>query len=267
MSQPDAFQEEARPWADSPFPLLRIPGTSGAPTTTNTGLLSICVEMANVHNLLLRGLNAIYLQGPYVKEITDVADFMLYIKAWADTVHHHHKGEERLFFPYADELADLAGLCEGGDGSLMQGNVDQHRAFEAGLMEMTQYVEGVRNGAVMYKWEELKRLIDGYANILTTHLHDEIESLIKLERCDGEKLKKRFAMTAEEGAKTADPALVIPLVLGCIDRNYAGSENFPPVPFFVPWLNAYWFARKHKGCWRFNPSDHWGRPRRLQFCG
>ncbi|KAJ4336704.1 hypothetical protein N0V95_008542 [Ascochyta clinopodiicola] len=205
MSQPDDSQVSHRPWADSPFPLLLIPGTSGAPTTSNAGLLSICVEMANVHNLLLRGLNAIYLQGPYVKDVEDVADFMLYIKAWADTVHHHHKGEEKLFFPYADDLAKSAGLCEDEDESPMHGNVEQHRAFEAGLAEMTQYVEDVREDAKVYKWEELKGLIDGYANILTTHLHDEIESLIKLERCDGEKLKKRFAMTAEEGAKTADP--------------------------------------------------------------
>lgn len=265
MAQPDTTQADDRLWADSPFPLLPIPGTPGASITTNTGLLSICVEMANVHNLLLRGLNSIYNQGPYVRDATDVADFMLYVKAWADTVHHHHKGEERLFFPFADDLARSAGLCEDEDESLMHGNVEQHRAFEAGLLEMTQYVDSVRNDTQAYEWERLKRLIDGYANVLTTHLHEEIESLINLEKCDGDKLRKRFAMTAEEGAKTADPTLVIPLVLGCIDRNYPGSENFPPVPFFVPWLNTYWFTRKHKGCWRFNPSDHWGRPQRLQF--
>jgi len=205
MAQPDVRQGNPHPWADGPFPLLVIPGNPGVRTTSNTGLLAICVEMANVHNILLRGLNAIYLQCPYVKEAADVADFLLYVKAWADTVHHHHEGEERIFFPYADDLARSAGLCEGEDRSLMQSNVDQHRAFEAGLLEMTNHVERVRQGKDVYNWEELKVLIDGFADVLTTHLHEEIESLFRLERCDGEKLGKMFAITAQEGARTADP--------------------------------------------------------------
>jgi hypothetical protein len=59
--------------------------------------------------------------------------------------------------------------------------------------------------------------------------------------------------------------VLLPQVLGCVDRGYAGSEEFPPVPFFVPWLNAYWFAGRHRGAWRFNPCDDWGRKRALQF--
>jgi hemerythrin-like domain-containing protein len=210
MDQPDAPKAgEVCAWADTPFALLPIPGTPGGPTTTNVELLSICVEMANVHNVLLRGLNAIYLQCPYVMEEVDVADFMLYVKAWGDTVHHHHEGEEKIFFPYADELARGAGLCEVEGKSLMQGNVEQHRAFEVGLEEMTKYVESVRQGSEVYKWKELKMLIDRFAGVLTSHLHDEIGSLMKLEMCDGKMLKKKFGMISKEGAKTADPVSTV----------------------------------------------------------
>lgn len=43
------------------------------------------------------------------------------------------------------------------------------------------------------------------------------------------------------------------------------AENFPAVPFFLPWLNALWFSRTHKGAWRFNPCDQWGTPKPLEF--
>jgi hypothetical protein len=40
--------------------------------------------------------------------------------------------------------------------------------------------------------------------VLTKHLHDEIDTLMGLEACDGEKVKKAMADTANEGIRTAD---------------------------------------------------------------
>jgi hemerythrin-like domain-containing protein len=250
-------------WADTPFALLKIPGQPGGPVCVNSGVLNVAIEMANVHNVLLRPLNAIYHQAPFIRIPVDVADFMLYITAWADTLHHHHSLEESLFFPMVEKIAKEAGIddCEG----IMGGNVDQHHEFEPKIAELVKWAEEVVAGKKTYDAVELKRQIDDFAPILTQHLHDEIGTLVKLENCDGEKIKQAMKETADEGARTADPNLVIPLVLGSIDRGYPGSENFPPLPFFVPYLNAYWFTRKHKGSWRFNPSDHWGNPRPLHF--
>jgi hemerythrin-like domain-containing protein len=162
--------------------------------------MSVAVEMANVHNVILRGLNSIYLQCPYVKASADVADFMLYIKAWADTVHHHHSLEESVFFPGVERIAKEAGLPE----SLMSPNVDQHHLFEPKLLETIADVKMVMEGKQEYKSERLKKLIDGFAPLLTQHLHDEIDTLIKLEKCDGEKIKKLLAEAADQGQKTAD---------------------------------------------------------------
>ncbi|KAL6705071.1 hypothetical protein ACN47E_007330 [Coniothyrium glycines] len=248
-------------WADKPFELLDIPGEPGAPSCNNEDVMSTAVEMANVHNLILRGLNSIYLQAPKISKPVDVADFMLYIIAWADTVHHHHSVEESMFFPEIEKIAQEVGHPE----KLMDANIDQHHAFEAKLVETSKYAQAVSEGKEEFDSARLKELIDGFAPILTQHLHDEIDTLMKLEGCDGKRVKKAMKDCAEAGAKTADPNLVIPLVLGCIDKTYPGSADFPPLPFFVPYLNAYWFSKKHKGCWRFNPSDQWGKPRPLQF--
>lgn len=44
-----------------------------------------------------------------------------------------------------------------------------------------------------------------------------------------------------------------------------GMHTWPPVPFFVPYLVHYFFERRHRGAWRFSPSDTYGRPRKLAF--
>jgi hemerythrin-like domain-containing protein len=236
--------------------------------------------MANVHNVFLRGLNSIYLQAPHVSDPTDVADLLLYTKAWADAVHHHHSHEEKILFPRIDALAKEAGVER-----TMEQNVDQHQLFEPRIGETMAWVEDVRQGKKEFESKVLLGLIDSFAPVLTKHLHEEIETLMGLEGLDGEKVKQAMTDTANEGIKTADTvccvnsllrfivsllipgsqSLVVPQVFGCVDKSYPGSADFPPVPFILPWLNAYWFTRKHKGAWRFNPCDEWGRPRPLQF--
>jgi hypothetical protein len=61
-----------------------------------------------------------------------------------------------------------------------------------------------------YDAAELRRIIDKFAPVLTQHLHDEIGTLLRLEQCDGEKIKQAMKAVANEGAKTAD-ALRIPI--------------------------------------------------------
>jgi hemerythrin-like domain-containing protein len=172
----------------------------GALTTTNPGVLSVAIEMANVHNTLLRGLNAIYLQAPHVHLTQDIADFMLFAATWQDTIHHHHELEETFFFPQANELA-RATLGE----SVMDANIDQHRAFEDGLTDMAEFIGAVRDGRRKYDGAALQKCIDRFAPVLTAHLHDEIKTIMRLEKCDGEKIKAQFAKCAQEGAKNVDP--------------------------------------------------------------
>jgi hemerythrin-like domain-containing protein len=187
----------AKPWADTPFTLLPIPGQPNAPTSSNPGILSVAIEMANVHNTLLRGLNSIYLQSPHITQPADIADLLFYTKAWADTVHHHHALEEAILFPRIRAIAKEA-------GGLMDANVDQHHAFEGKMGEMVKFVEEVQEGKQEFDSKMLIALIDSFAPVLTQHLHDEIGTLLALENCDGEKVKQAMADTAQEGLKTAD---------------------------------------------------------------
>jgi hemerythrin-like domain-containing protein len=199
-----AHKPETSVWADTPFALLKIPGQPDAPVCANPGVLSVAIEM--VHNVLLRALNAIYHQAPFVQLPSDVADFMLYVTAWADTVHHHHSLEESMFFPKMEAIAREAGIAN-WEG-MMGGNVEQHHEFEPKIAGLVKWAEKVAAGQETYEAAELKKLIDDFAPVLTQHLHDEIDTLIRLEKCDGEKIKQAMNEVANEGAKTADPVRI-----------------------------------------------------------
>lgn len=161
--------------------------------------------MANVHNLILRGLNSIYLQADKLSDPADIADFMLYTKAWNDTVHHHHWTEETFFFPRIEELAIAAGLGAG----IMSRNKEQHREFDAALHDLKTYVEEGIAKTRAFDAKEFLGLVERLAPVLRQHLHDEIDTLIGLEKCDGKGVKKALQAAADEGAKTADPVSVL----------------------------------------------------------
>ena len=55
-----------------------------------SGAETFATEMANVHNVLIRGLNSIILQAPHVKETQDIKDFMKYAEIWYILIHEHH---------------------------------------------------------------------------------------------------------------------------------------------------------------------------------
>jgi hemerythrin-like domain-containing protein len=189
----------------------------GAATTPTQPILAVAAEMANAHNLLLRGLNAIYLQAPHIRLPADIADFTLFALTWADALHHHHAAEETHFFPAADALA-RATLGE----SVMGANLAQHAQLEVGLEALRAWVEAVRRGAKVYDGAELRACVDVFAGVLMAHLRDEIDSILKLEGCDGDEVKRIFDKCSEEAAKGADPvSLLCSAVLCCAVLCYA----------------------------------------------
>jgi hemerythrin-like domain-containing protein len=191
----------SKPWADQPFSLLTIPGQPGALSYSNIAVMSVATEMANVHNALLRGLNSIYLQAPHVTHAADIADLLFYTKAWTETVNHHHELEETIFFPRVHELAKEAGEVEG----MMTRNVEQHHTFEPKMVEMAEWVEEVKQGRKEYDSKALLGLIDSFGPVLMEHLHDEIGTLIGLQKCNGEEIKRAMESVVKAGQNSVDP--------------------------------------------------------------
>jgi hypothetical protein len=101
---------------------------------------------------------------------------------WWETVHHHHTMEEEHFFPAIEEYT--------GEKGIMETNINQHAAFEAGVEHFRVYVFG--NSAETYEGERLKLIVESFGPVLRQHLGEEIESLLELDKFGGDKLEKSY---------------------------------------------------------------------------
>ena len=184
-----------QPWADAPFQLISTPfGDKDLSAGKAHGSQYIAQQMVHLHNCILRLLNSIYNQALHVKSPEDVRDFLAYVKHWHDELQHHHTVEEEFFFPALEAL--------GGQKGSMEGNVAQHDAFEPGLDALGKYA--VSTSVDEYDGQKLRSIIDSFGEILTTHLADEIPTLLSLEKCDDSAIRKIWADTSKHVQKTAD---------------------------------------------------------------
>jgi len=131
--------------------------------------------MALAHNSFFRGLNAVYLQAPFIQLPKDVSDFLVYCQCWFEMVSHHHDAEESLFFP--------AIAAYSRQESIMEGNIEGHKAFHDGLARFGEYVYASKPDD--YDGMELRKLIDVFAESFERHMRDEIKSLLALEKYGG----------------------------------------------------------------------------------
>lgn len=144
-------------------------------------VVHIAQQMALIHNTILRALNSSYNQCLAFKAgRLDAEDFLFYNQCIFDMLHEHHTHEEEGLFQELEKLAGISGL--------MDHNVAQHKAFEAGVERFRDYVYNTT--AKDYDGNQLKLLIDEFGSVVTQHLHDEIQSLLDLKTLDSAELLK-----------------------------------------------------------------------------
>lgn len=155
----------------------------------------MAVEMSIIHNVIIRGVNAIYLQCINVGERgteKDKIDFANFAARWSELVHEHHHAEEESFFPGINKLTETPGL--------MDGNIAEHEQFNAGLEEFERYIAAVADGKEAYDGQKIKDLIDSFMPVLNNHLASEIETLLQLTKWD-DKIPWEKWFEEEIGAK------------------------------------------------------------------
>jgi hemerythrin-like domain-containing protein len=197
----------SKAWADQPFALISETGIR-ARTDIPAGHAAVnyAHKMALLHNMIIRGLNALYNQCLGVQtDTTDAHDFLVFGQVFYETLHGHHQLEEILFFPELEKIT--------GEKGLMDGNVQQHKDFEESLEQFREYV--FKTNADAYDGMELKAILDNLGPILEKHLHEEIKTLLDLAVYDSQKLQDlwgRCEKTAHESHdKYRYDTLIIPV--------------------------------------------------------
>ncbi|KAK1760124.1 hemerythrin HHE cation binding domain-containing protein [Echria macrotheca] len=215
-------------------------------------------EMAMVHGLITRYLNSIYLQAPHIPA-TEQPDFCRYMLAWHELVHIHHTNEETDFFPAVEALA--------GEVGIMEANVAQHQAFEAGMASFKQYVDDVIASREEYDGNRVIGLIDAFGDVLMRHLEDEIETLLALKRFGKDKMKDVYKKAGDEAAKgmKAMSFATLATAWANLDADFEGGawKSWPlapaPMKFFI--TTVLW--RLYGNLTKFGASDRHGKLRPL----
>lgn len=172
-------------WVDTPFELIPPSRANLSPGKKPRGVQVLASEMCLVHNVLLRGLNAIYNQAVGIGArgtAKDRDDFVGFARAWATALEEHHQLEEETVFPDINRITGVPGL--------MDGNVEEHGAFHEGVERYVAYLDAVSSGADKYDGERLVGLVDSFGAVLRRHLSNEIDTLVAMarydDRCDWE---------------------------------------------------------------------------------
>jgi hypothetical protein len=115
------------------------------------------------------------------------------VKLWIFCIGVHHDGEETDFFPAVEVMC--------GEKGVMDENIAQHAIFHSGSKSLDCYAEECLQGKTQYDGKKIVEIIDGFGESLTTHLKDEITSLLRLERFGMDKvqgIKKVLEKDAEK---------------------------------------------------------------------
>lgn len=97
-------------------------------------------------------------------------------------MHHHHDAEEKIFFPSIELISDVQGI--------MERNIEQHRAFTPGFNLFQEYSRNCPPKD--YDGRKIRSLIEDFAEPLTQHLHDEIETLRGLDKYDSGRIRQAY---------------------------------------------------------------------------
>ena len=97
-------------------------------------------------------------------------------------MHHHHDAEEQQFFPDIESISGVQGL--------MKRNVEQHRAFTPGFDLFQDYSRTCP--LEDYEGQRVRSLIESFAEPLTLHLHEEIDTLRALDVYDSGRVRKAY---------------------------------------------------------------------------
>ncbi|OTB12373.1 hypothetical protein K445DRAFT_321105 [Daldinia sp. EC12] len=199
-------------WADGPWPLIENPFR-----TQNTGhpVQHIVKEVLNTHNAMLRGLNVLYLQAPFVRLPVDVADFCFLARVWASWVrdYHNHKedvmipkfedalrlerGSLRLTFTFSEAEGEGKWIGSGNDKGKVNGEENgngkgkgkekEKEEYTAGesipilLQNVFEYATETHADPTSYSPSTLQHLLSTLANLLIPHLHGQIPLLQQMQ--------------------------------------------------------------------------------------
>lgn len=211
--------------------------------------------MALIHNVIIRGMNSMYLQAEYISP-SKASDFLTFCQCWSELLHNHHHCEEHAYFPVIERACGLEGIADS--------NVDQHEVFMVGLHKFDDYVYKV--APTSFSGDKLIEILDLFCANLQMHLTDEIlwiQSLSKYPQLDlGAVDDHHASYIRARSSKTR----LMPILLSNHDVTYEDAihrwwpaESRTTSEFFMRYMWSLW----NRGAWQYSSCALSGKPKRL----
>ena len=217
----------------------------------------IATEMCVVHNIIIRGLNSIYIQANHVKS-EDYKAFVGYCLSWHRFVSHHHYSEETGFFTPLQEMLGPSVMAE---------SVEEHRAFHDGLDAYHAYLLSLSGRENDFDGKMLIEIVDSFSATLTKHLNNEIGALLDLQRIERDELiAKAWSDALQKGLSTlrlSDFVTMFPFSFVTHDATYEDGmhKEFPPAPWLMKTMVRNVASRWNVDWWQFGPCNLFGVPK------
>jgi hemerythrin-like domain-containing protein len=123
---------------------------------------------------MIRGLNSMLIQAPFISTPADIKDFVDYALSFCVLIHEHHNTEEALIFPLVEDATGVPGI--------MDKNVVQHGAFLPKLHDFKNYLVQMKLGVRKYDEKKFVALLNSFAGLMVEHLTDEVRMLEEMEK-------------------------------------------------------------------------------------
>ncbi|OCL02582.1 hypothetical protein AOQ84DRAFT_269042, partial [Glonium stellatum] len=162
--------------ADGPSKLIETPVHAQKPlgqSSNKDQFVNAASLMALAHNMILQGLNSICRHASQVFP-KDYRAFIGYAYCRYQVIQAHHDCEETVLFPIIKQQA-------GGKG-IMNENIEQHRAFKAGLEAYKLYLLFLSTAPQRFSRAHLDRIVDDLAPPLCEHPTRKTLYLLSLSR-------------------------------------------------------------------------------------
>ncbi|KAF6753057.1 hypothetical protein DFP72DRAFT_903236 [Ephemerocybe angulata] len=240
------------------WPTIKLPAYPFLGDTSTDFGEHIAGEMAVAHNVIIRSINSLWhsaaLIPPKGHNDPTVLGYTGYALLTLKGLQEHHDSEEDVFFPALQRL---------GLNTMVEENVEQHRAFHDAMEELKAYLEGIQGGREVYEAQKMRKFLKEFADPLVKHLHDEIptirpEIMHKLDKAELDSISRalwNFHKSRGELFTT------VPYLVTAHDRREA--PNWPPIPGFLKWLAGKVLYRWHSSYWQFAPYNFSGEPQKF----
>ncbi|CAI6340665.1 unnamed protein product [Periconia digitata] len=213
--------------------------------------------MALVHNVIIRGLDSVYLQAPHVHE-KDFVDFINYAACWHEFTSNHFRNEAESIIPTVEAKC--------GEQGVLDEDLKEHEAFAVGFDEYKTYLATMAAKPGEFDGKKLTSIVDSFAPKMMEHLRNQIPRMLELARF-GEKIPMLEIIETEGNRSTQHLSKAGGMIffLRNLDLGYEDGlwKDWPPIPNAARWGVLKTIGKWYSKWWVYAACDESGQLQKL----